>query len=141
MANESRIAFSPLNHKINYGGISVVGFATGTYLDIKPNTDISDEAVGADGEIHVNLIANNTGTATLRVSYDNPTYKLLRAAAVLFQSAGTYVPFTSINVADPLDTTFSANSHIKRHSTDTYSQNAGDMFRTYDIFLHNVIRV
>jgi hypothetical protein len=141
MANETRIAFSPLNHKINYGGISVVGFASGTYLDIKPNADIADVAVGADGEIHTNLIANNTATGTLKVSYDNPTYKLLRAAAVAFQTTGIFLPFTSVNIADPLDTSFSANSHIVKHSTDTYSQNAGDMFRSYDIYLHNVIRV
>jgi hypothetical protein len=141
MANETRIAFSPLNHKINYGGISVVGFASGTYLDIKPNADIADVAVGADGEIHTNLLANNTATGTLKVSYDNPTYKLLRAAAVAFQTTGIFLPFTSVNIADPLDTSFSANSHIVKHSTDTYSQNAGDMFRSYDIYLHNVIRV
>jgi len=141
MANETRVAFSPLNHKINYGGITVIGYATGTYLDIKPNADLADVSVGADGEIHTNLIANNTATGTLKVSYDNPTYKLLRAAAVAFQTTGIFLPFTSVNIADPLDTTFSANSHIVRHSTDAYSTNAGDMYRSYDMFLHNVIRV
>jgi len=141
MANESRIAFSPLQHKINYGGISVVGFASGTYLDIKPNADIADVAVGADGEIHTNLIANNTATGTLKIYYDNPTYQLIRVAAVAFQTTGLFLPFTSVNIANPLDTTFSANSHIVRHSTDPYSQSAGDMVRTYDIYLHNTIRV
>lgn len=141
MANETRIAFSPTNHKINYGGISVVGYATGTYLSIKPNADIADVTVGADGEVHTNLIANNTATAALKISYDNPTYKLLRAAAVAFQTTGTFLPFTSVNVADPLDTTFSANSHIVRQSTDNYSLNAADMYRDYDIYLHNAIRI
>lgn len=141
MANESRVAFTPLNHKINYGGISVTGYSLGTYLEIKPNTDIANETVGADGEINVNLMANNTAIASLKMSYDNPNYKLLRAAAVAFQTLGTYLPFTSVNIADPLDTTFSANSHIKRHSNDTYSENASEMYRNYDIFLHNAIRV
>jgi hypothetical protein len=141
MANETRIAFSPLNHKINLGGITVTGFASGTYLEIKPNTNISDYVSGADGEIHTNLIANNTATATLNIYPDNPTYKLLRAAAVAFQTIGTFVPFTSVNILDPLDTTFSANSNISLHSTDKYSQNATDMVRTYEILLHNAIRV
>ena len=141
MANETRIAFSPLNHKINYGGISVVGYASGTYLEIKPNSDLADVAVGADGEVHTNLIANNTATGSIKMSYDNPTYKLMRAAAVVFQTSGIFLPFGSVNVSDPLDSTFSANSHIIRHSTDTYSSNAGDMMRSYDIFLHNAIRV
>jgi hypothetical protein len=141
MANETRVAFSPLNHKINYGGIPVIGYAAGTYLDIKPNSDIADVSVGADGEVHTNLIANNTATGTLKVSYDNPTYKLLRAAAVAFQTTGIFLPFTSVNIADVADTTFSANAHIVRHSTDTYSTNGGDMYRSYDIFLHNAIRI
>lgn len=141
MANDTRVAFSPLNHKINFGGISVSGFATGTYLDIKPNADLANATVGADGDIHTNLVADNTSTASIKMSYDNPTYKLLRAAAILFQTTGTFLPFTSINTADKLDTTFSANAHIIRHSTDTYSSNSGDMFRTYDVFLHNTIRV
>jgi len=141
MANETRIAFSPLNHKINLGGISVTGFATGTYLEIKPNTTISDYVGGADGEVHTNLIANNTATATLNIFPDNPTYKLLRVATVAFQTTGVFVPFTSVNILDPLDTTFSANSNITTHSTDKYSQNAGDMVRSYEILLHNAIRV
>lgn len=141
MANDTRIAFSPLNHKITFGGISIVGFAAGTYLDIKPNSDLADVTVGSDGEIHTNLIANNTSTGTLKISYDNPTYQLMRAAAVVFQTTGVFLPFTSMNVADPLDTTFSANAHIVKHSQDTYSQNSADMYRSYDIFLHNTIRV
>jgi len=141
MANESRVAFSPLNHKINFGVITVTGYATGSYLEIKPNEDIANTVGGADGEVHVNLVANNMATATLKIFPDNPSYKLLRAAAVVFQTAGTYVPFTSVNVLDPLDTTFSANCHIIRHSTDNYSQNASDMVRQYDFQLHNAIRV
>ena len=141
MTNISRVAFTPLNHKINFGGISISGYNVGMYLEIKPNSDIANEAVGADGEVHVNLVANNTATASLKMSYDNPEYKLMRAAAVAFQTTGVYLPFTSVNISDVLDTTFSANSHIKRHSTDTYSQSSEEMFRSYDIYLHNALRV
>lgn len=141
MAYESRVAYSPLNQKIIFGGIPIVGYSKGLFLDIKPNSDIADTSVGADGEIHVNLIANNTATATIKMAYDNPTYKLMRVAAVAFQQAGVYLPFISTNIADVLDTTVSLNSHIIRHSTDNYSANADDMYRTYDIYLHNAQRV
>jgi hypothetical protein len=139
--NESRVAFSPLKHKIIFAGISISGYAPGTYLEIKPNADLAETIPGSDGELHTNMIANNTGTASLKIFYDNPSYKLLRAAAVAFQTSGTYLPFSSTNISDLLDTTFSAKSNIIRHSTDTYSSSPGDMIRTYDIFLHNVIRV
>ena len=141
MANISRKAFTPLNHKILACGVPVPEFANGSYLVIKPNVDLMNYDVGASGEIHVNMIANNTATATLRVPYDCPTYKLLRAAAVAFQTAGLYLPFSSVNVDDPLDTTFSANSNIMAHSEDTYSYSAADMYRTYNILLHNPLRV
>lgn len=141
MANITRQAFSPTKHTVIACGVPVSEFANGTYLNIKPNVDLMNYDVGASGEIHVNLIANNTATATLRVPYDNPTYKLLRAAAVAFQTAGVYLPFSSVNVDDPLDSTFSQNSNIMAHSEDIYSYNAADMYRTYNILLHNAIRV
>jgi hypothetical protein len=141
MANTSRIAFSPLNHVVIAVGIPVPDFANGSYLNIKPNTDLANYDVGANGDIHVNLVANNTATATLRVGYDSPTYKLLRAAAVTFQTTGVFLPFSSTNTQDALDTTFSLNSNITAHSEDIYSSNAADMYRTYNILLHNPIRV
>lgn len=141
MANTSRVAFSPLKHVIIFGGIVIDGYGDGTYLEIKPNSDISNQAIGSDGDIHTNLIANNTGTASLKMGYDNPTYSLMRVAAIAFQTSGLFLPFSSVNVNDILDTSFSANSHIIKHSSDGYSSNASDMFRSYDIFLHNIIRV
>ncbi len=141
MANTTRVAFNPNNYKIVAVGIPVLGYASGTFLSIAPNTDIASVDVGTDGEVHTNLIANNTSTATLRMGYDNPTYALLRAAAVAFQTTGVFLPSTFVNINDPLDTTFSANSNIQRMSTDNYSQNAADMYREFPIFLHNTIRI
>jgi len=137
----TRQPFSPLNHKILYGPILIEGYAQGTYLDIKPNADIANSGVGADANFSTNLIADGSATATLKMGYDNPSYKLMRLAAVALQQSGIFSSFTSVNVDDPADTTFSASSHIIRYSTDSYSVNASDMYRTYDIMLHNAIRV
>lgn len=141
MAAITRVAFNPNNYKIIAVGIPVVGYASGTFLTITPNTDIASMDVGTDGEIHTNLIANNTSTARLRMSYDNPSYQLMRAAAVVFQTTGVFLPSTFVNINDLADTTFSANSNIMRQSEDNYSMNAGDMYREYSIFLHNTVRV
>jgi hypothetical protein len=140
MANVSRPPFSPQNHVITVAGITVTGYAGGSYLDINPNADIASVESGSDGEIHTTMTANNTATASIRMYYDNPSYQLLRAAAILFQTTGLYVPFASVNISNPADTTASANSHFIRHSQDVYSNSTADMVRTYQIFLHNVIR-
>lgn len=142
MMNSTRQAFAPNGYKIIAVGVPVNGgYASGTFLSIAPNTDIANMDVGTDGEIHTNLIANNTSTAKLRIAYDNPSYQLLRAAAVLFQTTGVFLPSTFVNINDPLDTTFSANSNIQRFSEDNYSLNAADMYREFPIYLHNTIRV
>lgn len=137
----SRQAYSPNNQVILAVGIPLVGYASGTFLTISPNTDISNMDVGADGEIHTNLIANNTATAKIRIGYDNPQQQLLRAAAVAYQTTGIFLPSSFTNINNPLDTTFSANSNIIRFSDDNYSMNAADMYRDYSINLHNAIRV
>jgi hypothetical protein len=141
MAAITRQAFNPNNYKIVAVAIPIVGYASGTFLSITPNTDISNMDVGTDGEIHTNMIANNTSTAKLRMSYDNPTYQLMRAAAVLYQTTGIFLPSSFVNISDPLDTTFSANSNIIKFSEDNYSLNASDMYREFSINLHNTIRV
>lgn len=141
MAAITRVAFNPNNYKITAVGIPIVGYASGTFLTITPNSDIASQDVGTDGEVHTNLIANNTSTARLRMSYDNPSYQLMRAAAVAFQTTGIFTPSLFTNLNDLLDTTASANSNIMRHSEDTYAMNAGDMYREYSIYLHNTIRI
>lgn len=141
MAAITRQAYSPNNMKMVAVGIPIVGYASGTFLTITPNTDIASIDVGSDGEIHTNLIANNTSTAKIRMGYDNPQYQLMRAAAVAFQTTGIFLPSTFVNINDPLDTTFSASSNIMRYSEDIYSMNASDMYREFPIYLHNTIRV
>lgn len=141
MAAITRQAFSPNNMKIIAVGVPVVGYASGTFLTITPNSDISNMDVGADGEVHTNLVANNTSTAKIRLSYDNPQYQLLRAAAVLFQTTGVFLFSSFVNVNDLLDSTFSASSNITKFSEDHYSSNASDMYREFPILLHNTIRV
>ena len=141
MAAVTRVAFNPNQYKIVAVAIPIVGYASGTFLTITPNTDLANMDVGTDGEVHTNLIANNTSTARLRMGYDNPQYALMRAAAVGFQATGIFLPSTFVNINDPLDTTFSASSNIMRQSEDNYSLNAGDMYREYPIYLHNTIRV
>jgi len=141
MANITRQAYSPNNQVMIAVAIPLVGYASGTFLSITPNTDISNMDVGSDGEIHTNLIANNTSTAKIRIGYDNPQQQLLRAAAVAYQTTGIFLPSTFTNINNPLDTTFSANSNIIRFSEDNYALNAADMYREYSINLHNTIRV
>lgn len=141
MSATTRQAFNPNNYKIIAVGIPIVGYASGTFLTIAPNSDISNMDVGTDGEIHTNLIANNTSTARLRMAYDNPQYQLMKAAAVAYQTTGVFLPSTFINISNPLDTIFSASSNIIRFADETYSLNASDMYREFPINLHNTIRI
>lgn len=141
MASVSRIAFNPEHHSIIVVGIPITGLASGTYLTISPSSDIANKDVGADGELHVNLIADNTSTAKLRMAYDNPSYQLMKIATILFRSTGIYLPSSFTNTDNLLDTTVSTNSHIQRFPDETYSVNAADMYREFTILLHNTIRV
>ena len=137
----SRVAFNPNNYSMIAVAIPIVGYASGTYLTVTPNSDISNMDVGSDGEIHTNLIANNTSTAKIRMSYDNPQYQLIKAAGIAYQSTGVFLPSTFVNLTNPLDTIFSANSNIIRFSEETYSLNTSDMYREVPINLHNTLRV
>ncbi len=141
MAAIARQAFNPQKYIIIACGIPISGFASGTFLSITPNSDIANSDVGTDGEVHTNLIANNTSTAKLRMSYDNPSYAVMRAAAELFRTTGVFLPSSFVNINNVLDTTFSASSYIQRASEDNYAMDASAMYREFPIYLQNTIRV
>lgn len=141
MAAIARPAFNPQQYVIVAVGVPVSGYASGTFLSISPNSDIANVDVGTDGEVHTNLIANNTSTAKLRMAYDNPTYAILRVAAEVFRTTGVFLPSSFVNINNPLDTTFSASSFIQRFSEDNYAMEASAMYREFPIYLQNTIRV
>lgn len=141
MAAIARQAFNPNDYQIISVGIPIIGYASGTFLSVAPNTDIANMDVGTDGEVHTNLIANNTSTAKIRMGYDNPQYQLMKAAAVAFQTTGIYLPSTFVNSSNPLDTIFAANSWIMRFADENYALNAADMYREWSVYLANTIRV
>lgn len=141
MAQTTRPSFSVQNHKITFGAIIISGYAKGNYLTITPNTDIASQESGSDSEVNTTLIGNNTATATLRVMSSNPSFKLLKASAVAFQTLGTFLPFASINMADATNNIVSSDANIIRHATETYSNDVADQVREYTIFLHNPLRV
>lgn len=137
----SRTPYLVNNHKVIFGAIIVSGFAPGNFLEISALSDYANSIVNTDGAVSTNIVANKTARAVLKINYDSPINKLLRAACELFPISGIKLPFTSVNALDPLDTTFSATSYIERPSTDTYSENSQDMIRTYNFFLDYAIRV
>lgn len=137
----SRTPFSPESHNIIAVAVPVSGYSSGTYLTITPNSDLSNFDVGANGEINTNIIANNTSTAKLRVNFNNPSYQLLKLAALAFKTSGLFLPFSSIDTKNLLDTVISINSNIMRFPDETYAIQASDMYREISITLHNTQRV
>ena len=111
------------------------------YVTVRPLNDLANSTGGADADVATTLMPLNTGEMTVRVFKNSPTYKLLRAAAVAFQTTGIFAPSSVVDLNDPLDTSYSQQSYIKRHSDDVYSTNSADLVREYTIFMVNILRV
>lgn len=138
-------AFTPVNPqkvKVICCGIPVTQYrGMDQYVAVRPLNDLANSTGGADADVATVLNLLNTGEMTVRVFKNSPTYKLLRAAAVAFQTTGIFAPSSVIDLNDPLDTCYAQQSYIKRHSDDIYSTNSADLVREYTIFMANILRI
>jgi hypothetical protein len=57
--------YAPQEVKIAWGGFPFSGFADGEFVTITPNSDLTDEVVGAQGDVALTKIANWTGMVTI----------------------------------------------------------------------------
>ena len=96
--------YSPGQVQVSWGGVALKGFATGTFITAERSVANTTNAVGAQGDVGITLMANKTGvTLTLmqtaesnrmlsaaQLSQDNLD-KLFRADLVITDPSGSFL--------------------------------------------------
>jgi|ERR1700679_887013 len=139
--NQSMPAFNPAFLVTVLYGVNVTGYFNGDFLTIRPSQDLANNTMGAIGEINTNIIVGQMSEATMRLTWTNPTTKLLKAAFALFTVTGQYLPTLFTYTADLTQSVMSLNSNPKAFPTETYSFDAANMSREYAVVLHNTLRI
>lgn len=132
--------YAPQEVRIAWGGFPLTGFADGEFVNITVNSDVTDEVVGAQGEVALTKIANWTGTVTLTL-LQNAESNLYLSGIYAAQQRAADVVRENMTIVDPSGSTLyeCRDTHMKRPSDVVLSD--GQNSKQWTFFVSNMIPV
>jgi hypothetical protein len=132
--------YAPQNVNISWGGVPFYGFADGEFVTVTPNSDLTDEVVGAQGDVALTKIANWTGTVTITLLQNADTNLYLSNIYSAQQRAADIVR-ENMTIVDPSGSTLyeCRDTHLKTAAPVALSD--GQNGKTWTFFVSNMIPV
>lgn len=132
--------FAPQEVRISWGGLPITGLADGEFVTITPNSDNTEEVVGAQGDVALTKIANYTGTVTITLLQNSETNLYLSNLYAAEQRASDVVRAT-MTITDPSGSTLyeCRDTHMKTPAPVTLSD--GQNSKVWTFFVSNMIPV
>jgi hypothetical protein len=132
--------YAPQEVRISWAGLPLTGFADGEFVTITPNSDLTDEVVGAQGDLALTKIANWTGTVTITLLQNAETNLYLSNIYAAQQRAADVVR-ENLTIVDPSGSTLyeCRDAHLKTAAPVTLSD--GQNAKSWVFFVGNMIPV
>lgn len=132
--------YSPQEVKISYGGFPITGLADGEFINITMNADMTDEVVGAAGDVALTKIANWTATVTLTL-LQNAEANLYLSSIYAAQQRAADIVRENMSIVDPSGSTLYScrDTHMKRAADVVLSD--GQNSKQWTFFVSNCIPV
>jgi Protein of unknown function (DUF3277) len=132
--------YSSSDVNVAWGGVAIVGLAKGTFITITPNSDLTDEEVGSDGQLSISIMADRTAKVMLQLQQGSPSNQLL-AAVLLDQLEGSRTfKRASLTIADPSGSVLCilTGAYIKAFPEIVMGETATGQNRTWTFFCEKV---
>ena len=99
---------------VSWDGVPFEGHAPDSFITVVRNSDVTDEEVGADGQLSVSSLVDKTGTVTLTLQQQSITNNIL-AAILAGQERDYDVYYGNMVISDPSGGVMVRieNAHIK----------------------------
>jgi hypothetical protein len=132
--------YAPQEVKIAWGGFPITGFADGEFVTITPNSDLTDEVVGAQGDVALTKIANWTGTVTVTL-LQNADCNIYLSNLYYAQQRAKDIVRENMTIVDPSGSTLyeCRDAHLKTPPVVTLAD--GQNAKTYTFFVSNLVPV
>jgi hypothetical protein len=132
--------YAPQEVRVAWGGVPFYGFADGEFVAIAPNSDLTDEVVGAQGDVALTKIANWTGTVTITLLQNAETNLYLSNIYAAQQRAADIVR-ENMTITDPSGSTLyeCRDAHLKTAAPVALSD--GQNGKSWVFFVSNMIPV
>jgi hypothetical protein len=132
--------YSPQAVRIAWGGVPFYGFADGEFVTITPNSDLTDEVVGAQGDVALTKIANYTAMVTITL-LQNAETNLYLSNIYAAQQRDDDIVRENMTIVDPSGSALyeCRDAHLKTAAPVTLSD--GQNAKTWTFFVSNMIPV
>lgn len=106
--------YSSKDVTVAFGGVALEGLAADNFITFTPNSDETDEEVGADGQSMISYMADISGACTVSLQQSSPS-NLVLSGVVGTQRATRQLQIANLTVTDPSGSViaFMRNCHIK----------------------------
>lgn len=131
--------YSSADVKISWGGVSLKGVAPESFVTISPNGDITDEEVGADGQVSISFLADESGTCTL-VFQQQAEVNAILSAVLAEQRTQKSLNKADLVISDPSGSVLARlhDAHIKTAPEMVLSASATGNGRSWVFFVEKV---
>lgn len=120
---------------VAWSGIPFEGFAPDSFVSLNMNTDITDEEVGADGQLSISVNPDQTGTITVVLQKNSPT-NIALSSILQTQKSNGGIYTAGMSVVDPSGSALAKadGAHIKTSPEMTFSSSAAGTSYTWVFF-------
>lgn len=133
--------YSSRDVQVAWAGIAFSGFASDSFVGIEPNADLTDEEVGADGQLATSINPDRTGTVTIALQQNSQTNLVLSGVLHDQMYKGRKFRKGDLTVADPSGSVLAylKGAYIKtRPSISLGSTSTGNSY-TWTFFCEEMI--
>ena len=132
--------YSSKNVDIAWGGMSILGLAPDSFIEVAPNSDLTDEEVGADSSLSISMLPDGTGAVTISLSQNSPTNQSLAYVLNIMEETGELVQ-EDLVINDPSGGSFCKviSAHLKTRPTIGMGSSASGSTRDWTFFAERVI--
>jgi hypothetical protein len=127
--------YSSKDVSVAWSGTLLDGLAPDSFVSFALNSDITDEEVGADGQLSISRLPDGTGTCTLSFQQNSNSNLVLSGVLLAQQNSPTFIT-GSLTVVDPSGSVLAllTNAHIKTAPEQTLGSSATGTTRDWVFF-------
>jgi hypothetical protein len=131
--------YSSRDVSIAWSGQKLDGLAPDSFVSFSLNSDLTEEETGADGQVNISRLPDNTGTCTLSFQQNSTSNLILSGILAAQQNSPTFIT-GSLTVVDPSGSVIAlmTNAHIKTAPEVTLGSSATGATRDWIFFCETV---
>ena len=89
---------------VSWSGVPITGFTPDSFINFSRNVDLTDEEVGASGELSTSINPDRTGNGKISLQQQSPS-NLLLSGILNAQDAGGALVIGNLTITDPSGST------------------------------------